>query len=53
MAHSCPDCGAACHCGGDIDDIFFEDGDEEALCAHCADAGDFDHDSENDESVLP
>lgn len=21
MAHSCPECGMWCHCGGDIDDI--------------------------------
>jgi len=25
MAHECPDCGMRCHCGGDIDDIVFDD----------------------------
>lgn len=37
MAHSCPDCNSACYCGGDIDDIFFEDSEEEMLCTHCCD----------------
>jgi len=23
MAHSCPECGQTCYCGGDIDDIDF------------------------------
>jgi hypothetical protein len=35
MAHSCPDCGSACYCGGDIDDIFFEGSEEEMACIHC------------------
>jgi hypothetical protein len=35
MAHSCPDCGQACYCGGDIDDIFFEDSEEAMGCVHC------------------
>jgi hypothetical protein len=35
MAHSCPDCGSACYCGGDIDDIFFENSEEEMGCIHC------------------
>jgi hypothetical protein len=35
MAHSCPDCGLKCYCGGDIDDIFFEGSDEEMACIHC------------------
>ena len=42
--HSCPDCGSACYCGGDVDDI--DTGDEEAEdnCTHCAegDGGDDD-----------
>lgn len=37
MAHSCPTCGHACYCGGDIDDILLEGTDEEALCTHCSD----------------
>jgi len=39
VAHSCPDCGQACYCGGDIDDIFLEDEDSldeaELMCTHC------------------
>lgn len=26
MAHTCPECGFNCHCGGDIDDINFGEG---------------------------
>lgn len=35
--HSCPECGQACYCGGDIDDV--DVGDEEAVnsCIHCDD----------------
>lgn len=36
MAHSCPDCDEACYCGGDIDDIFFDDIDAELNCTHCS-----------------
>lgn len=33
--HTCPDCGCACHCGGDIDDIDFGDDCEGAdACTH-------------------
>ena len=36
MAHTCPDCGLLCHCGGDIDDIDFGDDCPEAIaCKHC------------------
>lgn len=35
MAHSCPECGSACYCGGDIDDLFFEGTRAEALCTCC------------------
>lgn len=36
MAHSCPNCGMACHCGGDIDDIDFGADTPEAIaCRHC------------------
>jgi hypothetical protein len=34
--HSCPDCGQACYCGGDIDDIEV-DPTAEDRCAHCED----------------
>jgi hypothetical protein len=34
MAHSCPDCGCLCHCGGDIDDIDFGDDSEDAMNCH-------------------
>lgn len=35
MAHSCPECGLICHCGGDIDDCCFEGTPEERACGHC------------------
>jgi hypothetical protein len=40
--HSCPECGYACFCGGDIDDIDWGEDSEEAMaCTHCqADGGD-------------
>lgn len=36
MAHSCPYCDSLCHCGGDIDDIQFDDTPEQDNCMHCA-----------------
>ncbi len=39
MAHHCPDCGQACYCGGDIDDIFDCDPAAEQACSHCSEAG--------------
>jgi hypothetical protein len=35
MAHDCPDCGVACYCGGDIDDILLQDTPESDACTHC------------------
>lgn len=35
MAHECPDCGLACYCGGDIDDILLDDDDAVNGCTHC------------------
>jgi hypothetical protein len=37
LAHSCPECGYTCHCGGDIDDCIIEGTREEARCQHCPD----------------
>jgi len=34
MAHSCPECGVLCYCGGDIDDLCFDDSDEQMCCTH-------------------
>jgi len=31
MAHDCPECWSQCHCGGDIDDINFGEGEH---CRH-------------------
>lgn len=49
--HTCPECGSACYCGGDVDDI--DVGDEEAKdnCICCAegDGGDDDEDFFEDE----
>lgn len=46
MAHHCPNCSDYCHCGGDIDDIVF---DEVASCSHCSDRL---NDDEYDEEYL-
>ena len=36
MAHSCSECYSTCYCGGDIDDILFDDDSEEAMeCTYC------------------
>lgn len=32
MAHTCPNCGCLCHCGGDIDDICFGEADYCRCC---------------------
>ena len=33
--HTCPDCGQACTCNGDIDDLLWgEDSQESAKCTH-------------------
>lgn len=34
MAHECPECGEWCHCGGDIDDILFDDIESYVKCRH-------------------
>lgn len=46
--HECPDCGEICHCGGDIDDIMF---DQPADCEHVCDA-DLDLDWPDSDDVL-
>lgn len=33
MAHECSECGMSCHCGGDIDDIFWGE-DPNCKCAY-------------------
>ncbi len=54
MAHTCPDCGMVCYCGGDIDDIEMEEGSKG--CVHymsneCdAHAEIFGEDGDDDES---
>jgi hypothetical protein len=35
MAHRCFECGSRCHCGGDIDDIVFDDSPFAYRCTHC------------------
>ena len=37
MAHECPECGIACHCNGDIDDLLLPNEHHEAACEHCPD----------------
>lgn len=39
MAHSCPECGMTCHCGGDIDDINFGESDQYCSCCDRDDDG--------------
>jgi hypothetical protein len=34
MAHSCHLCGHFCHCGGDIDDLVFDDSPAAGRCTH-------------------
>ncbi len=43
--HSCPECGSACYCGGDVDDCEVGDEEAEENCTHCAE-GDGDEDDE-------
>ncbi len=35
MAHTCPVCGATCHCNGDIDDLCLDFEDDVMTCDHC------------------
>jgi hypothetical protein len=51
MAHTCPDCGQHCHCGGDIDDCSFDNTPEQDACMHC-DPFD-DEDGEMDDEPAP
>lgn len=44
MAHSCPECGQVCYCGGDIDDCLFDNTQEQNRCGHCPLDGDDDDD---------
>lgn len=52
MAHECPDCGVTCHCGGDIDDINFGEGE---ACEHCFDRlyGEKDEEYEEEDDFTP
>ncbi len=48
--HTCPECGQACYCGGDIDDIEVGDTEAEDNCTCCAEGGQDDDREEDDES---
>lgn len=48
IMHSCPECGHACYCNGDIDDIDVGDEDAEDNCMHCAEGGADDDDPLDD-----
>jgi hypothetical protein len=48
MAHSCPDCGQACYCGGDIGVILLDGTDEQEACTHCPCPRDDDDEAECD-----
>ena len=47
MAHSCPDCGCLCHCGGDIDDLCLDGTEEERYCSCCQQYDEEDYDWED------
>lgn len=47
--HTCPDCGRACYCNGDIDDIEV-DPSGEYFCSHCDDGKDEDGLDYNDDA---
>jgi hypothetical protein len=49
--HSCPGCGQACYCNGDIDDIDTGDVEAEDNCTHCAE-GDGEDDDEAEDMEL-
>jgi hypothetical protein len=34
MAHTCPECGQVCYCGGDIDDCCFDFEENVIRCTH-------------------
>jgi hypothetical protein len=38
--HTCPECGQACTCNGDIDDIMFEDSARSRACRHWEECND-------------
>ena len=46
MAHTCPECGQCCYCGGDIDDCCHDMPDDVARCTHCPPFGEGDDDDE-------
>jgi hypothetical protein len=46
--HSCPDCGQACCCGGDFDDLLDVDYDAQEQCDHCLGRDDDEDDDEDD-----
>lgn len=47
--HTCPECGQACTCNGDIDDIMFDGGLEEMFCECCDGYDDYLDDDFDDE----
>ena len=34
MAHSCPDCGAVCHCNEDVGDMILDTKESNLSCVH-------------------
>jgi len=52
MAHTCPDCEALCHCGGDVGDVILVDAEQQANCVHeCDDDLDDDVDFDVDDDL--
>jgi hypothetical protein len=54
MAHSCPTCYVTCYCGGDIDDLVFDNSKEQFSCTHCEEYyGDEDYWPDDDSGECP
>ena len=49
--HECPECGQACYCNGDVEDMFNQEWDNYVNCKHYREAGcEFNqHEEEDDE----
>lgn len=47
--HSCPECGLDCYCGGDIDDLQFDDSQQALICTCCVSRDDEDDFNQEDD----
>jgi hypothetical protein len=51
MAHSCPNCGQACYCGGDVDDCLDDFEEDVIACTHCEMGDEYDDYEEYDDEA--